>query len=196
MRRVQSEPGWARPLCASLQHYLDVIAQGLAGETQQELSRSLVARLVFRIESHVSAKQFSALGGLLLDRCAPALCDGGHCHWSRAGITPGQACVAPQTAYGAALAELCSMRTKRDRVCRDVRALTSGLADITGQPVRERCARLTQMVMLLTLESLEEVGELWADGSVTWRLSAAEARAVLASRTDLERSAVAELQLE
>ena len=81
-------------------------------------------------------------------------------------------------------------------LCRDVRALTSGLADITGQPVRERCARLTQTVMLLTLESLDEVSELWADGSVTWRLSAAEARSVLASRTDLDRSAVAELRLD
>ena len=80
-------------------------------------------------------------------------------------------------------------------VRRDVRTLTSALAAITGQPVRERFARLNQMVLLLTTESLAEVAELWADGSMTWRLSAAEVRTVLASRTDLDRAAVAGLAL-
>jgi conserved oligomeric Golgi complex subunit 4 len=73
--------------------------------------------------------------------------------------------------------------------------LTSGLADVTGQAVRERFARLNQMVLLLAMESLVEVAELWADTSIAWRLSAAEVRTVLACRVDLEPSDIASLSL-
>ena len=66
----QGEPGWARPLCASLQHYLDHIFPGLAADTQQEVARAVLARLIYRVEAAISAKKFTALGGLLLDRCA------------------------------------------------------------------------------------------------------------------------------
>jgi hypothetical protein len=66
---VQGEVGWARPLCSRLHHHLDVLFQGLAADTQQEVSRSILARLVFRIESTIMSKKFSALGGLLLERC-------------------------------------------------------------------------------------------------------------------------------
>jgi hypothetical protein len=79
---------------------------------------------------------------------------------------------------------------------RDVRALTSGMADATGQPVRERFARLHQIVLLLTQESTAEVEELWGDASVAWRLSPAEVRSVLACRVDLDRAALASLALE
>ena len=76
-----------------------------------------------------------------------------------------------------------------------MRALTSGLAEATGQPVRDRVARLHQVVLLLTQETTAEVAELWADATVTWRLTAQEARALLACRTDLDQSAVAALAL-
>jgi conserved oligomeric Golgi complex subunit 4 len=79
--------------------------------------------------------------------------------------------------------------------CRDVRALTGGLADATGQAVRERFARLHQIAMLLTQESTQEIAELWSDASVSWRLSPAEVRTVLSNRIDLDQAAVAALQL-
>ena len=80
-------------------------------------------------------------------------------------------------------------------MCRDVRTLTNGLADATGQTVRERFARLNQMVLLLTQESVGEVAELWADASVSWRLPPAEVRSVLSCRVDLDRAAIAALPL-
>jgi hypothetical protein len=66
---VKGEAGWARPLCTSLQHYLGHIFKGLTTDAQQEVSRSVLARLLFRIEAALSCKRFTALGGLLLDRC-------------------------------------------------------------------------------------------------------------------------------
>jgi hypothetical protein len=65
---MQVELGWASPLCASLQYYWDLITPGLAAEVQQELSRSLISRLLYRIEGILKGKKFTALGGLLLDR--------------------------------------------------------------------------------------------------------------------------------
>jgi conserved oligomeric Golgi complex subunit 4 len=78
-------------------------------------------------------------------------------------------------------------------ICRDVRTLTNGLADATGQTVRERFARLNQMVLLLTQETVAEVAELWADPSVSWRLTPSEVRSVLSCRVDLDRTAIAAL---
>lgn len=70
---MQGEPSWARPLCTSLQHYIAQLNQGLAHDTQQEVARALLERLLQRIEAAVAAKKFTALGGLLLDRCARLL---------------------------------------------------------------------------------------------------------------------------
>lgn len=81
-------------------------------------------------------------------------------------------------------------------VCRDVRTLTAALAELTGQAVRERFARLNQMLLLLTVDTLSEVGDLWSDSSMTWRLSAMEVRTVLSSRSDLDRAAIAALPLD
>jgi hypothetical protein len=83
-----------------------------------------------------------------------------------------------------------------EHACREVRSLTNGLAEVTGHSVRERCAGLNQMVVLLTLESVAEVNEVWADSSIAWRLSAAEARSVLACRVDLDSSSIASLLME
>ena len=67
---MQAEPSWARPLCTSLQHYIAQLGQGLAREAQEEVARALLGRLLQRAEAAVRAKKFTALGGLLLDRCA------------------------------------------------------------------------------------------------------------------------------
>jgi hypothetical protein len=68
-RTVQSEPGWAPPICSSLQYYWDLITPGLAMEAQQEVSRTLLARLLYWVEGMLKTKKFTALGGLMLDRC-------------------------------------------------------------------------------------------------------------------------------
>ena len=65
---IQMELGWASPLCASLQYYWDLITPGLAAEAQQEVSRSLISRLLYRIEGVLKTKKFTSLGGLLVDR--------------------------------------------------------------------------------------------------------------------------------
>lgn len=77
---------------------------------------------------------------------------------------------------------------------RDVRALSTGLAEVTEQPVRERFARLNQVVELLTLETLSDVMELWNDGAITWRINASEVRQVLSWRSDFDRAEISGLQ--
>ena len=79
--------------------------------------------------------------------------------------------------------------------CRDVRALSTGLAEVTEQPVRERFARLNQVVEILTLETLSDVMELWNDRAITWRINASEARHVLGWRSDFDRAEISALQL-
>lgn len=71
---MQVEPGWAAPLCSGLQHYWDLLLPGLATEAHQEVSRALLARLLTRIEGALKTRRFTALGGLLLDRCAGIEC--------------------------------------------------------------------------------------------------------------------------
>ncbi|GIL67932.1 hypothetical protein Vafri_21202, partial [Volvox africanus] len=44
---------------------------------------------------------------------------------------------------------------------REVRLLISGLGDLTGRTVRDRLARLSQMAVLLGLESVEELLDYW-----------------------------------
>ena len=98
---------------------------------------------------------------------------------------------------------------------RDVRLLGAGLADLTARTVRDRLARLSQMAVLLGLEGLDELMDYWSPGGgagggagggggegggggagmINWRLSAAEARAVLALRGDWSREAVMALPL-
>ncbi|GIL67931.1 hypothetical protein Vafri_21202 [Volvox africanus] len=104
---------------------------------------------------------------------------------------------------------------------REVRLLISGLGDLTGRTVRDRLARLSQMAVLLGLESVEELLDYWdgpggggaggggsssggvggegggggGSGVINWRLSPAEVRAVLVLRTDWGREAIMALPL-
>lgn len=71
--------------------------------------------------------------------------------------------------------------------------------------MRDKLARLSQMALLLGLESVEEVLDYWTSGSgsasgaegggITWRLSTAEVRAVLLQRGDLNKDKVMALPL-
>ena len=76
---------------------------------------------------------------------------------------------------------------------RDVRALTKRLGELTSRSVRELIARLTQMCTLLNLESEAECAELWAEGG--WRVSAIEAKRVLALRVDFNTDRINYLAL-
>lgn len=82
-----------------------------------------------------------------------------------------------------------------DCACRDMRTLSTGLHEVTGQPIRERFARLSQVVELLTLETVHEVTALWSDESIAWRLSPAEVKVILSWRCDFDKAEIAALQL-
>ena len=70
------------------------------------------------------------------------------------------------------------------RFDKDIRAVTSYLAGLTPWTTRDKFARLHQVSTLLNVETLAEVAECINSkgGSVTWRLTVAEVRKVLALR--------------
>lgn len=76
-----------------------------------------------------------------------------------------------------------------------MRTLSTGLHEVTGQPIRERFARLSQVVELLTIENVHQVNALWSDESIAWRLSPTEVKSILSWRSDFERAEIAALQL-
>ncbi|KAI8600650.1 COG4 transport protein-domain-containing protein [Dissophora ornata] len=83
------------------------------------------------------------------------------------------------------------------RFDKDLRAVGFYLVSLTSFPVREKLTRLNQMAMLLDLEDLEDLYEIWGNnsGAITWRLTDAEVRRVLSSRTDFHPDDVARLKL-
>ncbi|KAG0365226.1 Golgi transport complex subunit 4 [Gamsiella multidivaricata] len=83
------------------------------------------------------------------------------------------------------------------RFDKDLRAVGFYLVSLTSFPVREKLTRLNQMAMLLDLEELEDLYEIWGNnsGAITWRLTDAEVRRVLNSRTDFHPEDVARLKL-
>ncbi|KAF8060573.1 COG4 [Scenedesmus sp. PABB004] len=80
---------------------------------------------------------------------------------------------------------------------RDVRSLVAAAGELTTRPVRDKFARLTQMAIVLSLESVEEFLDYWGDdtGHITWRLTPSEVRGVLGQRPDFARDAIAALPL-
>ncbi|KAF9170617.1 Golgi transport complex subunit 4 [Mortierella sp. AD010] len=70
------------------------------------------------------------------------------------------------------------------RFDKDLRAVGFYLVSLTYFPVREKLTRLNQMAMLLDLEELEDLYEIWGNnsGAITWRLTDAEVRRILSSR--------------
>lgn len=80
---------------------------------------------------------------------------------------------------------------------RDVRALVAATGEMTTRTVRDKFARLTQMSTVLSLESVQEFMDYWGDdaGHITWRLTPAEVRAVLAQRQEFSKELIAALPL-
>eukprot|EP00879_Flechtneria_rotunda_P019660 GHRR01020657.1.p1 GENE.GHRR01020657.1~~GHRR01020657.1.p1 ORF type:complete len:653 (+),score=242.69 GHRR01020657.1:85-2043(+) len=80
---------------------------------------------------------------------------------------------------------------------RDMRSLVAAAGELTTHPVRDKFARLTQMAIVLSLESVEEFLDYWGDdtGHITWRLTPAEVRGILAQRADFSRDTIAALPL-
>ncbi|KAF9183499.1 Golgi transport complex subunit 4 [Haplosporangium sp. Z 767] len=71
------------------------------------------------------------------------------------------------------------------RFDKDLRAVGFYMTSLTSFPLREKLTRLNQMAMLLDLEELEDLYEIWGNnsGAITWRLTDAEVRRVLSSST-------------
>ncbi|KAF8978675.1 Golgi transport complex subunit 4 [Entomortierella lignicola] len=83
------------------------------------------------------------------------------------------------------------------RFDKDLRSVGFYMVSLTSFPVREKLTRLNQMAMLLDLEELDDPYEIWGNnsGAITWRLTDAEVRRVLSSRTDFHPEEVARLRL-
>lgn len=80
---------------------------------------------------------------------------------------------------------------------RDVRTLVQGFSDLTQRTVRDKFARLGQMATILGLEEASEVIEYWGEGkaSITWRLTSAEVKQIMALRRDFRPEAIGSLKL-
>lgn len=67
---------------------------------------------------------------------------------------------------------------------KEVRALVSYLTNTTSWSIRDKFARLTQMATILNLERVNEILDYWGSnsGPLTWRLTPAEVRQVMALR--------------
>lgn len=72
---------------------------------------------------------------------------------------------------------------------KEVRSLSGYLTSTASWTVRDRFARLTQISTVLNLEKLNEIYDYWGnhDGSLTWRLTATELKAVLNLRYKLKQ---------
>ncbi|KAG0227489.1 Golgi transport complex subunit 4 [Actinomortierella wolfii] len=84
------------------------------------------------------------------------------------------------------------------RFDKDLRSVGFFLVSLTTWPMRDKLTRLNQMSMLLDLEELGDVYDVWghnAGGAITWRLTVAEVRRVLQLRIDFSPEDVAKLKL-
>ncbi|KAG0371338.1 Golgi transport complex subunit 4 [Mortierella sp. AD032] len=80
---------------------------------------------------------------------------------------------------------------------KDLRAVGFYMVSLTSFPLREKLTRLNQMAMLLDLEELDDLYEIWGNnaGAITWRLTDGEVRRILRSRIDFHPEEVARLKL-
>lgn len=80
---------------------------------------------------------------------------------------------------------------------RDIRSLVAAVGELSTKPVRDKFARLTQMAIVLSLESVEEFLDYWGDdtGHVTWRLTPTEVKAILRQRSDFNKDTISALPL-
>jgi len=80
---------------------------------------------------------------------------------------------------------------------REMRQLVQQFAAVTSRSVRDKCARLTQMATILNLEAVGEMLDYWGDNApgMTWRLTPAEVRRVLALRVEFKAEQISALLL-
>jgi len=79
---------------------------------------------------------------------------------------------------------------------KDLRVLINFLAGLTSWSIREKFARLTQIAIILSLESLSELYEYWNSPlTITWRLTPNEIRQVLLLRYDFKSAEIKALNL-
>ncbi|KAF9973616.1 Golgi transport complex subunit 4 [Actinomortierella ambigua] len=84
------------------------------------------------------------------------------------------------------------------RFDKDLRSVGFFLVSLTTWPMRDKLTRLNQMSMLLDLEELEDVADIWghnAGGAINWRLTVMEVRRILQLRIDFSPEEVAKLKL-
>ncbi|XP_053675501.1 conserved oligomeric Golgi complex subunit 4 [Anopheles nili] len=77
----------------------------------------------------------------------------------------------------------------------EVRALASFLTGATSWSVRDKLAKLLQMGTILNLETVSELPEYWESSSASWRLTANEARSILALRIDFKMEDIKKIKL-
>ncbi|XP_002735095.1 conserved oligomeric Golgi complex subunit 4-like [Saccoglossus kowalevskii] len=80
---------------------------------------------------------------------------------------------------------------------KELRALVGYLTSVTQWTIRDKFARLTQMATILNLERVTEILDYWGpnSGPLTWRLTPAEVRQVLALRIDFRSEDIKRLKL-
>ncbi|KAG0342216.1 Golgi transport complex subunit 4 [Podila humilis] len=83
------------------------------------------------------------------------------------------------------------------RFDKDLRAVGFYLVSLTSFPLRDKLTRLNQQAMLLDLEELEDIYEIWGNnaGAITWRLTDNEVRSILSCRIDFRPEDIGQLQL-
>ncbi|XP_061102902.1 conserved oligomeric Golgi complex subunit 4-like [Conger conger] len=80
---------------------------------------------------------------------------------------------------------------------KELRSLVAYLTTVTTWTIRDKFARLTQMATILNLERVTEILDYWGpnSGPLTWRLTPAEVRQVLALRMDFRSEDIKRLRL-
>ncbi|XP_067409381.1 conserved oligomeric Golgi complex subunit 4 [Emydura macquarii macquarii] len=80
---------------------------------------------------------------------------------------------------------------------KELRSLIAYLTTVTTWTIRDKFARLSQMATILNLERVTEILDYWGpnSGPLTWRLTPAEARQVLALRIDFRNEDIKRLRL-
>ncbi|KAF9167818.1 Golgi transport complex subunit 4 [Actinomortierella ambigua] len=84
------------------------------------------------------------------------------------------------------------------RFDKDLRSVGFFLVSLTTWPMRDKLTRLNQMSMLLDLEELRDIFDVWghnAGGAIAWRLTIMEVRRILQLRIDFSSDEVAKLKL-
>ena len=79
---------------------------------------------------------------------------------------------------------------------KDIRNLINYLTSITSWSTREKYSRLSQISILLSLETLDELFEYWNSPlAITWRLTPNEIRQILLLRSDFKSDDIRRLKL-